>query len=203
MGPSVKADRPGKPEGEAEVACSWGLPNLCPRKRLEPLISRFLSKCSPRHQWITWLPEEQCLQRENVLPSLLSTSRLLEISKFHSGLFSAPSLVIFIQAIITSGTWKMEFLSLYGWWSEPDEWLILRVSVPWWKTLCLGSTGTPLWGPLWLRALPTGNPHRLSKTSGLGQEVGLSSAAKQNHVWSSPARHQQILLLIRTYGLSW
>ena len=199
MGPSVKVDRPGKPEGEAEVTCLWGLPTLCPRKRLEPLISHFLSSCSPRHHWITWIPEQQCLQRENVLPSPLSTSRLLEISKFLSGLFSAPLLVMFIQAIITSGTWKIEFLSLCGWWSEPEEWLILRGQCPLVGD-SLGSTGTPLWGPLWLRALPTGSPHRLSKISGLGQEVGLGSAAKQNHVWSSPARHQ---LLIRTYGLSW
>lgn len=73
----------------------------------------------------------------------------------------------------------MEFLSLCGWWSEPMSASFSGVSVPWWETLCLGSTGTPLWGPLWLRALPTGSPHCLSKTSGLGQEVGLSSAANR------------------------
>lgn len=114
MGPLVKADETGKPEGEAEVAHWWSLPTHCPRERLEPLKFRFLSSCSPRHHRITWLPEEQCLQGENVLTPLLPTSRLLEISNFLSGLFSGPVWVMFIQASITSGTEKIQSLSLHS-----------------------------------------------------------------------------------------
>lgn len=87
VGPWISVDEPGKPE--------WGqrlhMGGACPpsaQEGLEPFKACITpwqccmpSSCSLSHMF-TWLPKEQCLQVENVLPSLMWTSRVLEISKF-------------------------------------------------------------------------------------------------------------------------
>lgn len=84
---------------------------------------------------------------------------------------------------------------------EPDECLILRGQ-------CL--VGDSLFGQYWdstvgstvTEALPTGSPHCLSKTSGLEAGGRTQFCCKTDPRLVPLQGTNQILLLIRTYGLS-